>query len=142
MFKLIIICIDLVKQNVLILYKMSLEIITGNMFSGKTSELIRRLKRYRLLYDRVVVVNSVKDTRNNHDVLHTHDGVTFECIKVDHLSACLLSEEFCDSDVVAIDEAQFFSNLKILWACVYFSKRRFYWRVLMQTINKKSLEKS
>ena len=121
---------------------MSLEIITGNMFSGKTSELIRRLKRYRLLYDRVVVVNSVKDTRNNHDVLHTHDGVTFECIKVDHLSACLLSEEFCDSDVVAIDEAQFFSNLKILWACVYFSKRRFYWRVLMQTINKKSLEKS
>jgi thymidine kinase len=124
MFKLIIICIDLVKQNVLILYKMSLEIITGNMFSGKTSELIRRLKRYRLLYDRVVVVNSVKDTRNNHDVLHTHDGVTFECIKVDHLSACLLSEEFCDSDVVAIDEAQFFSNLKdFVGMCLFLKKK-------------------
>jgi len=103
---------------------MSLEIITGNMFSGKTSELIRRLKRYRLLYDRVVVVNSVKDTRNNHDVLHTHDGVTFDCIKVGHLSACLMSEEFCDSDVVAIDEAQFFSNLKdFVGMCLFLKKK-------------------
>ena len=103
---------------------MSLEIITGNMFSGKTSELIRRLKRYRLLYDKIVVVNSVKDTRNNCDVLHTHDGVTFECIKVEHVSECLLSKEFCDSDVVAIDEAQFFSNLKdFVGMCLFLKKK-------------------
>ena len=91
---------------------MSLEIIIGNMFSGKTSELIRRLKRYKVLGKKIAVVNSAKDTRCEEDVLHTHDGVKFDCIKVNRLSECLLEETFCDSEVVAIDEAQFFTNLK------------------------------
>ena len=91
---------------------MSLEIIIGNMFSGKTSELIRRLKRYKVLGKKIAVVNSAKDTRCEEDVLHTHDGVKFDCIKVNRLSECLLEETFCDSEVVAIDEAQFFSGLK------------------------------
>ena len=51
---------------------MSLEIITGNMFSGKTSELIRRLKRYRVMGKKISVINSTKDTRSNDDVIHTH----------------------------------------------------------------------
>ena len=103
---------------------MSLEIITGNMFSGKTSELIRRLKRYRLLYDRVVVVNSTKDTRSNDDVIHTHDDVNFNCIKVNQLADTLLDKGFCESEVVAIDEAQFFSNLKdFVGMCLLLKKK-------------------
>jgi len=103
---------------------MSLEIITGNMFSGKTSELIRRLKRYRLLYDRVVVVNSTKDTRSNDDVIHTHDDVNFNCIKVNQLADTLLDKGFCESEVVAIDEAQFFSNLKdFVGMCLFLKKK-------------------
>jgi len=41
---------------------MGLTIIMGNMFSGKTSELIRRLKRYRIIGKKIVVINSVSYT--------------------------------------------------------------------------------
>ena len=40
---------------------MSLRIIMGNMFSGKTTEMIRRLKRYKVIGKQVVVINSQKD---------------------------------------------------------------------------------
>ncbi len=56
---------------------MGLTIIMGNMFSGKTSELIRRLKRLKSIGKDVVVVNSAKDTRSSEEVLKTHDGVVF-----------------------------------------------------------------
>lgn len=88
--------------------KMSLRIIMGNMFSGKTSEMIRRLKRYKVIGKRVVVVNSQKDIRSSEEVLRTHDNVTFRCIKTNDLND--VNTEGCD--VVAIDEAQFFTGLK------------------------------
>lgn len=88
--------------------KMSLRIIMGNMFSGKTSEMIRRLKRYKVIGKRVVVVNSQKDIRSSEEVLRTHDNVTFRCIKTNDLND--VNTEGCD--VVAIDEAQFFMGLK------------------------------
>jgi thymidine kinase len=107
-----------------ILLSMSLEIIIGNMFSGKTSELIRRLKRYKVLGKKVAVINSVKDTRCDEEVLHTHDGVKFDCIKVNHLANCLLEESFCDAEVIAIDEAQFFGSLKdFVGMCLFLKKR-------------------
>jgi thymidine kinase len=56
---------------------MGLTIIMGNMFSGKTSELIRRLKRYKVIGKKIVVINSSKDTRSSEEVLKTHDGVEF-----------------------------------------------------------------
>ena len=58
---------------------MSLSIIMGNMFSGKTSELIRRLKRLKVTKKKIMVVNSAKDTRSPDEVLKTHDNVKFEC---------------------------------------------------------------
>ena len=54
---------------------MSLKIIMGNMFSGKTSELIRRLKRYKVIGKRILVINSKKDTRASEDGLRTHDNI-------------------------------------------------------------------
>ena len=102
---------------------MSLEIIIGNMFSGKTSELIRRLKRYRVLGKKISVINSAKDARSAEQVIHTHDEVEFDCIKVNHLADTLLNEGFCDSEVVAIDEAQFFTNLKdFVHMCLFLKK--------------------
>ena len=102
---------------------MSLHIVIGNMFSGKTSELIRRLKRYRILGKNIVVINSSKDTRTNSNTIHTHDGVQFECIKVEHISHSIINEEFCNADVVAIDESQFFTNLKeFVELCLFLNK--------------------
>ena len=102
---------------------MGLTIIMGNMFSGKTSELIRRLKRYKVIGKKIVVINSSKDTRSPDEVLNTHDGVQFPCLKVDHISRCIIEESFCNADIVAVDEAQFFSNLKeFVEMCLFLEK--------------------
>ena len=102
---------------------MGLTIIMGNMFSGKTSELIRRLKRYKVIGKKIVVINSSKDTRSPDEVLNTHDGVQFPCLKVDHISHCIISDTFCSAEIVAIDEAQFFSNLKeFVEMCLFLEK--------------------
>lgn len=87
---------------------MSLHIVMGNMFSGKTTEMIRRLKRYNVIGKRVVVINSQKDIRSPEEVLRTHDNVTFRCIKTNDLT--IVNTDGCD--VVALDEAQFFTGLK------------------------------
>jgi thymidine kinase len=102
---------------------MGLTIIMGNMFSGKTSELIRRLKRYRIIGKKIVVINSTKDTRSPEEVLKTHDGIEFPCIKVGHISHCIVKQSFCDAEIVAIDEAQFFKNLKdFVDMCLFLGK--------------------
>ena len=92
---------------------MELSIIMGNMFSGKTSELIRRLKRLRIIGKNIMVINSAKDTRSPDEVLKTHDNVKFNCFKVLNLFDLENKDEFLKADIIAIDEAQFFHGLKI-----------------------------
>ena len=60
---------------------MGLSIIMGNMFSGKTSELIRRLKRLKVIGKKILVVNSAKDTRSPDEVLKTHDNVNLTVVR-------------------------------------------------------------
>ena len=91
---------------------MGLSIIMGNMFSGKTSELIRRLKRLKVINKQILVVNSAKDTRSPEEVLKTHDNVKFNCFKVYDLYDLMDKSAFEDAEIIAIDEAQFFPNLK------------------------------
>jgi thymidine kinase len=89
-----------------------LEIIMGNMFSGKTSELIRRLKRHSAIGDTVLVINSKKDVRNEGDFLQTHDRSTFDCLKTNVLADVFGTQKYFDAVVVAVDEAQFFEGLR------------------------------
>ena len=91
---------------------MGLSIIMGNMFSGKTSELIRRLKRFKVMGKNILVVNSAKDTRSSDEVLKTYDNVQFKCHKVYDLFDIIYTDEFESADIIAIDEAQFFPRLK------------------------------
>jgi len=91
---------------------MSLHIIMGNMFSGKTSELIRRLKRLKVIHKKILVINSAKDTRSLDEVLRTHDNVKFKCLKVSDPFEVAATYEFYSCDTIAIDEAQFFPRLK------------------------------
>ena len=96
---------------------MSLSIIMGNMFSGKTSELIRRLKRLKVIGKEVMIVNSAKDTRSPEEVLKTHDNVKFNCHKVYDLFEIINTDEFDKADIIAIDEGQFFPRLKKFVEC-------------------------
>ena len=97
--------------------------------SSETYSLGRRLRSFdvlkgiKVLDKKVVVINSTKDTRGEGDVIHTHDGVKFNCIKLDNIADCLLKHEFCSADVVAIDEAQFFDNIfKFVNMCIFLQK--------------------
>lgn len=83
-----------------------IEVITGSMFSGKTEELIRRLKRAQFAHQRVEIFKPGIDTRyDNRDVV-THDGNSIPSTPVDNSASIVLLSSNCD--VVGIDEAQFF----------------------------------
>tara|TARA_R110002012_G_scaffold86345_1_gene214711 strand:+ start:448 stop:984 length:537 start_codon:yes stop_codon:yes gene_type:complete len=88
-----------------------LEIILGCMFSGKSTELIRRLKRYKAICHSVLVVNSTKDSRSTEQVLKTHDEVCFNCVKTHKLTDLLTDENFKNASIIGIDEGQFFEDL-------------------------------
>ncbi len=87
------------------------EVICGSMFSGKTEELIRRVRRACIAKQKAQVFKPEIDTRYSVERVQSHNGQDFEAVPVRD-SADLLTRLDPDTTVVAIDEAQFFdSNL-------------------------------
>ncbi len=86
----------------------SIEIITGSMFSGKTEELIRRLRRAQFAGLKVEIFKPSLDKRYSETRVVSHDEKSILSTPVDNPSAILLLAG--DVDVVGIDEAQFFDN--------------------------------
>ncbi len=83
-----------------------IEVVCGSMFSGKTEELIRRLKRARIAKLRVEIFKPGVDTRYDEDKVVSHDENEIMSTPVPASSNILLMAN--DVDVVGIDEAQFF----------------------------------
>jgi thymidine kinase len=83
------------------------EVIAGSMFSGKTEELIRRLRRAHIAQQKIQVFKPSLDTRYGEGKLASHSGAEFEATPIGKAEAIfgMLNE---DTTVVAIDEAQFF----------------------------------
>lgn len=87
----------------------SLEVICGSMYSGKTEELIRRVKRAQIARRKVQVFKPAIDTRYSLEEVASHDGVRATAIPVS--SAAEIAELIePDTTVVAIDEVQFFDE--------------------------------
>lgn len=86
-----------------------LEVISGCMFSGKSEELIRRIKRAKIARLKVQVFKPVIDDRYHATAVVSHNGVT-EDAKAVRDSAELWNSVEADTDVVAIDEVQFFDE--------------------------------
>ena len=86
--------------------KGSIEVICGSMFSGKTEELIRRLKRAQFAKQKVEIFKPKIDTRYHEQDVVSHDANAIRSTPVPSSSNILLLAN--DVDVVAIDEAQFF----------------------------------
>ncbi len=86
----------------------SVEVITGSMFSGKTEELIRRLRRSQYAGLKVEIFKPSLDKRYSETRVVSHDSTSIVSTPVDNASAILLLAG--DVDVVGIDEAQFFDN--------------------------------
>ncbi len=86
-----------------------LEVICGSMFSGKTEELIRRVKRAQIARKRVQVFKPAIDTRSSIAHVSSHDGIHLHAVSVTSASeiADLIDPA---TEVVAIDEVQFLDS--------------------------------
>lgn len=89
-----------------------LHVITGPMFSGKTTELIRIAKKYQSINKKILAINYSKDTRYDMEAnIFSHDKQKFEAnIALEDLGDLLEHPLTKDSDVIVIDEIQFFRN--------------------------------
>ena len=85
-----------------------IEVITGSMFSGKTEELIRRLKRARIAMQRVEIFKPEIDKRYDEEQVVSHDENAIISTPVETAANILLMTS--EVDVVGIDEAQFFDQ--------------------------------
>lgn len=85
-----------------------IEVICGSMFSGKTEELIRRLKRAEFAKMKVEIFKPRVDNRYHEDDVVSHDSNVIQSTAIDHSSQLLLLTS--DVEVVGIDEAQFFDD--------------------------------
>jgi thymidine kinase len=88
-----------------------LEIIIGPMFSGKTSKLLDLYKQYKFCNLKVAVINHSEDTRYDNTLLSSHDKVMIPCIQTTKLNYLTDNDEIYDSDVILINEGQFFQGL-------------------------------
>ncbi len=85
-----------------------IEVISGSMFSGKTEELIRRLKRARIANLKVEIFKPAIDIRYHVQHIVSHDDTHIISTPVDNSQTILLMAS--DVDVVGVDEAQFFDD--------------------------------
>ena len=86
----------------------NIEVICGSMFSGKTEELIRRLKRGLIAKKRIAVFKPEIDARYEEKKIVSHNKISIDAYVVKNTKDILLNSK--DFDIVAIDEAQFFDD--------------------------------
>ena len=87
-----------------------LELILGNMFSGKSTELIRRINITKSINKRILIINYSEDNRYSTNSIATHDKIKVDCLKFKYLHT--FDENILeDYDSIFIDEAQFFIDL-------------------------------
>ena len=90
--------------------KTRIEIILGCMFSGKSTELLRRCNRYKAIGKNILLINHNNDIRTQNKI-KTHNNETHDALKTTKLMSLFDNDLFMNADVVGIDEAQFFDDL-------------------------------
>ena len=92
---------------------MSLELVIGPMFSGKSTTILRRVKRAEVIGINTLIVTSVTDTRynTNTNLVKTHDKQMVDAIGLDNIKEITRFAAFQNAKLIIIEEAQFFSGL-------------------------------
>lgn len=103
-----------------VLRRGSIEVVCGSMFSGKTEELIRRMKRAQFAKLKVEIFKPAIDVRYSEQDVVSHDRNVIQSTPVDSSQSILLLAH--DIDVVGIDEAQFF-DMGIVDVCTELAQR-------------------
>jgi len=83
-----------------------IEVICGSMFSGKTEELIRRIKRARIANQKTLIFKPITDSRYDKEKVVSHDANQVLSMPISNSNEILTAME--DAMVIGIDEAQFF----------------------------------
>lgn len=96
------------------------EVICGSMFSGKTEELIRRMKRAQFANQKLVLFKPAIDNRYHEENVVSHQGTSLKAIAVNSSKEIL--DLWKNEKVVAIDEAQFFDE-EIIDVCNELAKK-------------------
>ena len=99
-----------------------IEVICGSMFSGKTEELIRRVRRAQIARQKVQVFKPALDTRYTEREVTSHNGMQVEAVSVEN-TARIRALIRPDTTVVALDEAQFFDD-DVVALCEELANRR------------------
>jgi len=81
------------------------------MFSGKSTELIQVINRFKLLKRRILAINHVFDKRYGINKIISHDRTEESCIQIDKLNSIVDTVEYTESDIIVIEEAHFFEDL-------------------------------
>lgn len=95
----------------------SLEVVCGPMFSGKSEELIRRLRRAQIAKQKVIVFKNKLDDRYHSTALASHDGNTIDAFAVSNVREMQALIDNNPSTVIGIDEVQFFSSNVVQLIC-------------------------
>lgn len=99
----------------------SLELFIGPMFSGKSTELIKNVRLYKIINKKVLVIKPQIDNRYDNNRIVSHAGEKEDCITTSDLKNIEL-ETILEHDIIVIDEGQFFKSLKeccLLWVEKY-----------------------
>jgi thymidine kinase len=108
-----------------------LDIILGPMFSGKSTELLRRLSNVTEVGLNALYINSSFDDRNDKDIFSTHNPTTKEKVSGNKINMIAVpnlinidSKLMDNADIIGVDEAQFFTDLHIVKDWVDNKKKR------------------
>ena len=112
--------LTIAERNGEIMRQGRVEVICGSMFSGKTEELIRRMKRAEFAHQKVEIFKPSLDTRYSDEDVVSHEGTSIPSTPVDSSTSILLMAG--DTQVVGIDEAQFFDE-GIVDVCTELARR-------------------
>ena len=91
---------------------MSLELILGPMFAGKTSALQSIIRRHEALGIKCAVYKPVSDTRYGEDFyIYSHDKTRVSALPVTYLRQQMLNSAYIDAKLIVVEEGQFFDDL-------------------------------
>jgi thymidine kinase len=89
-----------------------LELILGPMFSGKSAELIRIINRYECIKKNILTITHTIDNRYGNGVISSHNRIQKKSISVENLFTILETDEYKESEIIIVEEGQFFQDLK------------------------------
>lgn len=92
-------------------YKMSLNLVLGPMWAGKSSYILSKIRRYRAINWEVYVITNALDHRYGHYVISNHDNDQYPAVSVRSLLPLRTEQKYRDAKLIILEEAQFFQDL-------------------------------